>query len=199
MVRNYKSTQIRQKQIADAAAKIIIKFGSEHVTTKKIAEQVGISETAIYRHFKSKEELLSFLIDDIEKTLLSEIVIENMHDSYTLATLEKIIKKHMAHVVKRKGISFQVFAEIISLGSKKLSKQAYKVIANYTARIKEILEQGRQAGVIREDIDLEAAANLFFGMTQGLVNTWALSQYSFNLDEKYASTWNIYRESIIKK
>jgi len=199
MVRNYENTNIRKKQIADAAAKIIVKYGSEHVTTKKIAEEVGISETAIYRHFKSKYDLLSFLIDDVEKKLLSEIEIDNQTNPYTLETLENTINTHIAHVVHRKGISFQVIAEIISLGSKKLDQKTYSVINNYISRIKEILEQGTKAGIIRQDIDLNAAATLFFGMIQGLVSAWALSQYSFNLEDKFFSIWTIFRNSILNK
>jgi AcrR family transcriptional regulator len=199
MVRNYENTNIRKKQIADAAAKIILKYGSEHVTTKKIAEEVGISETAIYRHFKNKEELMAFLINDIEKILLSEIKLDTSDNSYSLDNLEKTIKTHVAHIVKRKGISFQVIAEIISLGSKKLNLQAYQVIINYICLIKDILQQGKKTGIIRQDIDLDAAATLFFGMVQGLVNTWSLSRYSFDLEEKFASSWKIFREAIIKK
>jgi AcrR family transcriptional regulator len=199
MVRNYENTDTRKKQIADAAAKIIVKYGSEHVTTKRIAEEVGISETAIYRHFKSKEELLAFLIDDIEKTLLSEIQLDTNDGLYTLETLEKIIQTHIVHIVKRKGISFQVIAEIISLGSKNLNKQTFLVISNYISRVEDILQQGSKSGVIKQHIDLHAAATLFFGMTQGLVNTWALSQYSFNLEEKYNSAWKIFRDSILNK
>ncbi len=199
MVRNYESTNLRKKQIANAAAKIITQYGSEHVTTKKIAEEVGISETAIYRHFMSKEELLTFLISDIEKTLLAEIEFDTTNNSYSLDTLEKTVKSHIARIVKRKGVSFQVIAEIISLGSKKLNQQAYKVINNYISRIEEILQQGSKAGVIRHDIDLHAAATLFFGMTQGLVSAWALSHYTFNMEEKFTSTWNIFRQSIINE
>ena len=199
MVRKYESTDIRQRQIANAAARIIVKYGSEHVTLKKIAKEVGISETAIYRHFKSKGELLSFLIDDIENTLLSEIELNATDIAYTSKILEKTIKAHMANVVRRRGVSFQIIAEIISLGSKKLNKQVYNVINKYIERIKGILEAGRKSGVIRKDIDLNAAATLFFGMTQGLVHTWTLSQYGFNLEEKYVSIWSIFREAIIKK
>jgi AcrR family transcriptional regulator len=197
MARKYASTEIRQKQIAAAAARIIIKYGSEHVTTRKIADEVGISETAIYRHFKSKEELLSFLIRDVEIMLLSEIKTSNTGQPYTLETLENIIKAHMATVVERRGISFQVIAEIISLGSRKLNRQAYGVVNQYIERVKQVFQEGREAGVIRQDVDLEAAATLFFGMTQGLVNAWALSQYSFDLETRYLATWNVFREAII--
>jgi AcrR family transcriptional regulator len=198
MTRKYESTGTRQKQIADAAAKIIVKYGSEHVTTKKIAQEVGISETAIYRHFKNKTDLLAFLIKDVEKTLLAEIVVDNVQPM-TLEYLEKIVNVHIDKVIQRKGISFQVIAEIISLGSKRLNVLAFTVTNKYINKVRNVFELGREAGVIRRDINLEAAATLFFGMIQGLVSTWALSQYKFNLEEKFISSWKIFRESILSK
>jgi AcrR family transcriptional regulator len=198
MARKYESTKVRQEQIVNAARVVIVKHGSEHVTVKKIANEVGISEAAIYRHFKSKRDILSLLIDDIEKTLLSDIKLTPKDSPYTESTLEKTIMAHISHIIKRKGVSFQVIAEIISLGDNKLNKKVYKVINTYTDRVRELLGEGVKAGVIRPEIDIEAAANLLFGMTQGLVNTWALSQYSFNITEKYKSVWSILRDAIIK-
>ena len=138
------------------------------------------------------------MIDDIENTLLSELKPDSSGGPYTLETLERIIKDHMSHVVQSRGVSFQVIAEIISLGDKRLNKKVYEVINKYTGCISDILAEGLKAGVIRQDIDLEAAAALFFGMTQGLVNTWALSQYSFNLEKRYASSWHVFREAVVK-
>ena len=62
MVQQRKSTTIRKQQIIEAARKLIIKKGSEHLTVRAIASVVNITEAAIYRHFKSKREILSFLM-----------------------------------------------------------------------------------------------------------------------------------------
>ncbi|MDO8568968.1 MAG: TetR/AcrR family transcriptional regulator, partial [Dehalococcoidales bacterium] len=180
------------------ARKVIIKHGSEHVTVRRIAQEVGVSEGAIYRHFKSKRDVLSLLVDDIEKTLMADLNFNCREDSCTLEFLEMVIKNHMSHVVQRKGVSFQVIAEIISLGDKRLNEKVYGVITGYTGRIRELLGEGVKSGVLRPDIDLDAAAVSFFGITQGVVGTWALSQYGFNLEEKYESLWKLFREAIIK-
>jgi AcrR family transcriptional regulator len=198
LTRNYENTALRQREITDAAAKIIIRHGSEHVTIKRIAHEVGISETAIYRHFKSKQDLLSFLIHDIEKTLLPEVE-SNHANPYTWEILEKTINNHMAQVISRRGVSFQIIDEIISLGDRKLNSQVYGIIEKYTGRIKQILEKGREAGVVAPGVDTEAAAIVFFGMTQGLVNIWTLSQYEFDLEKKYAAVWEVFRDAVIKK
>jgi len=198
MVSTHEKTSVRQRQIVDAARKVIIKYGSEHVTVRKIAEETGISEGAIYRHFKSKRDILSLMIYDVESALLADFKSLPMNGSMTLETLETVISNHIASVVRRKGVSFQVIAEIVSFGDKGLNQQVFDIINSYTKRVEDILAEGVKNGVIRADIDLKAAATLFFGMTQGLVNSWALSQYSFNLEEEYLSLWKLFREAVIK-
>jgi AcrR family transcriptional regulator len=195
-----KSTEFRQQQIIGAAAKLIFKYGSEHLTVKRIAAEVGISEAAIYRHFKSKKSILSFLLSYIEETLLNDISPELMGTKQvTLETIEKIIRSHFSNISMRKGISFQVIAEIISLGDRKLNKQASQTVDKYISRLKELLTDGVRDGAVRQDIDLDSSATLLFTLIQGLVNIWALSEGSFNLIEKYTSLWQIYQEAIRRR
>jgi AcrR family transcriptional regulator len=192
------NTEVRQQQIIDAAAILIFKYGSEHLTVKKIASEVGISEAAIYRHFKSKKSILSFLLKHIEDVLLRDISPETMaNEPVTLDTIEKVIRNHFSMISMRKGISFQVIAEIISLGDRKLNKQASRTIDKYISRLQELLTEGVRDGAVRKDIDIQASATLLFTLIQGLVNIWALSDGSFNLIEKYTSLWQIYREAVV--
>jgi AcrR family transcriptional regulator len=197
MVTKRRNTEVRQQQIIEAAAKLIFKYGSEHLTVKRIAAEVGISEAAIYRHFKSKKSILSFLLIHIEEVLLRDISQERINaENVTLDTIEKTIGMHFSAIELRKGISFQVIAEIISLGDRKLNRQASQTIGRYISRLKELLSDGVRDGSIRKDIDLEASATLLFTLIQGLVSIWALSDSSFKLTDKYASLWRIYRDAI---
>lgn len=195
MVTRREHTEVRQKQIVSAARKLIVKSGSEHVTIRKIAKEIGVSEGAIYRHFASKNDILSLLIDDIENTLFKDFSVPNTGFSST-ESLEKIIIGHLSAIEQRKGVSFQVIAEIISLGDKSLNKKLHQVINAYVARVRSILLKGVEEGIIRPDIDAESAAIMIFSMTQGLVNIWAISQYSFNLLDRFKPVWDIFLESI---
>jgi len=197
MVTKRKNTEFRQQQIIEAAAKLIFKYGSEHLTVKRIAAQVGISEAAIYRHFTSKKSILFFLLSHIEETLIKDISPESSGaEPVTLDIIEKIIGNHFSAIDLRKGISFQVIAEIISLGDRKLNKQASQAIGKYISRLKELLSEGVRDSAIRKDIDLDAAATLLFALIQGLVNIWSLSESSFKLTEKYTALWQIYRNAV---
>ena len=63
----------RQTEIIEAAGKILTSSGVSGLTIKNLAKEMGFSESAIYRHFKSKEEIivamLNYLADDIDKRL----------------------------------------------------------------------------------------------------------------------------------
>jgi AcrR family transcriptional regulator len=113
-----KDTTIRQKEIALAARKLIVKYGSEHVTVQRMAKEIGVTESAIYRHFKSKRDILSYLADEIENTLNEDIENHYSGTLNSLETLHVIITEHISRIEQRKGVTFQVIAEIISLETK---------------------------------------------------------------------------------
>jgi AcrR family transcriptional regulator len=193
-----KPTEQRQQQIVDAARKLIISNGSEHITIKGIAAEVGVSEAALYRHFKSKKDILVLLIEHTEQNLVQDIS-KVSNDKYTsIRTIDKVLRSHISAIEQRKGISFQVIAEIISLGDKDLNNKANDAINTYIASLKDLLARGVVTKEIRSDINLDSAATMLFCMIQGLVNMWALSNYSFNLEEKYVLLWGIFLESVIR-
>jgi len=191
-------TAVRKRQIVDAARNLIIRKGSEHVTIREMAKAIGLTEGALYRHFKSKNDILSFLVNDIEETLLTDVDAARLENLPPLQTLENILKKHLSKVEQRRGMSFQVIAEIISLGDKKLNKKVLDTIKNYTQHIEELIDEGKQRGDIREDINSASAAVLYFSAIQGLVNIWALGNYSSNLQEQFQPVWQLFHDSIVK-
>lgn len=191
MPQKRQKTEVRQKQIVDAARKLIFKQGSEHVTIRGLAKEVGISEAAVYRHFKSKRDILSFLADHITESMMLDLdKIKGESDS-SLDLIEKALKNHFSQIEQRRGMTFLVLAEIISFGDKKLNKQLAANLDRYLLRLKDLLLQ--VSGAVRKDIDLGNAALLLFGMIQGLVTVWALNNFRFDLMEKYSSLWDVFR------
>ena len=197
MAKGHKSTNVRKKQIMDAARKLIMRAGSEHVTVRNMAKEVGISEAAIYRHFKSKTEILSFLADSVADGLLHDIDMSGNVGFTSLDIIDEILRQHLSKIKQKRGLSFLVLAEIISFGDKSLNKKIADNVQIYVDRLRLMLADGVRAGLVRQNLNLEAAAVLLFGMIQGLVNIWALSSYKFDLVEKYSELWEVYRESII--
>jgi AcrR family transcriptional regulator len=53
----------RRQQIVEVAMKLFSLRGFNGVTTKEIAERVGVSQAIIFRHFPSKEAIYSAILD----------------------------------------------------------------------------------------------------------------------------------------
>ena len=192
-----KSTTTRRNQIMDAARKLIMRSGSEHVTIRNMAKEVGISEAAIYRHFKSKTEILSFLADNVADGLLNDIEIARSAGFESTNIIDEILRTHLSKIKQKRGIAFLVLAEIISFGDKSLNKKVSNIIRIYVDRLRLVLSDGVRAEIFKPDVDLDAAALLLFGMIQGLVNIWALSGYKFDLVKRYSDLWRVCKRSLI--
>ena len=59
----------RPAEILGAARKLFLEHGVENVTTRQIAARVGISQTALYVYFSSKEEMLESLAEEAWRSL----------------------------------------------------------------------------------------------------------------------------------
>jgi len=196
MAQGRKNTTVRKQQILDAARKLIMRSGSEHVTIKNMAKEVGISDSAIYRHFKSKTEILSFLADSVVDGLIQDIEMARRVSFTSMNIIDEILRTHLSKIKQKRGLSFLVLAEIISFGDESLNKKVSDNIHSYVDRLRVVLSDGVRAGVVRQDIDLEAAALLLFGMIQGLVNIWALNAYKFDLVKRYSDLWAVCKKSL---
>ncbi|MDH3627421.1 MAG: TetR/AcrR family transcriptional regulator [Acidobacteriota bacterium] len=62
-----------KERIAAAAHELFTEHGPEGVSMRKIAQQVGVTAPAIYRHYKDKGELLDGIINDGLEKLQSRL------------------------------------------------------------------------------------------------------------------------------
>lgn len=194
MVRRSKGDIPRKEQIVNAARMLVIKVGSENVTVRKIAEEVGFTEAAIYRYFKSKKDILYLLVENIEASLISDLTVGSKQSG---DVLERILMRHLSSIEMRRGISFQVIAEIISLGDNKLNKRIYEAIEKYIEKLKIILQKEVSNGKLRRDVDVYATALLIFSVVQGLSNIWTLSNYSFDPKDKFDAVLKTLRKGLV--
>ena len=199
MAQNRRSTVVRKKQIIAAARKLIVKKGSEHLTVRAIAKEVNITEAAVYRHFKNKKEILSFLLSHIMAAMMDEIDRALSDSTPSLEILHGILVNHLSRIEQARGMSFQIIAEVISFGDRGLNREVYESINVYIEKLKDLITEGVRGGFIRDDVDLDSSAMLLFSMIQGMVNVWALGHYKFDLSDKFELLWRVFREAIIKR
>lgn len=169
-----------QQKIVEAARKIIVTKGMENLTIREIANELEMTDGALYRHFKSKKEIISLLIDDIERTLLATVEAAAKKSDKPLNKLKNIFLSHISYSEQRRGVSFIIINETLSLKDKSLQRKMLNVIGKYLEKIRQILKEGVSAGSFRRNIDIASSSIVFFGMIQAQVMLWAISGYQYS-------------------
>ncbi len=190
------NSELRREQIVEATEKIILEGGGENLTVRQIAGEVGLSGGAIYRHFESKSDIFSFLLDDIEEALLGNFKRGLIPDGKVMDYLHDIFNKQVLATDRRRAVTLQIISEIISMGDVELNGQLKGIIDSYLNYVKNTLLLGIRTGEFRADIDLESAAMFFFGMTDSISRYSILTISPINLDEKARASWEIFRKMI---
>ena len=67
------NTEVRREQIIEAAMNLIASRGLKGLNVAGIANRIGLVPSAIYRHFKSKDDVLDMILDFIQEKLLTNI------------------------------------------------------------------------------------------------------------------------------
>jgi AcrR family transcriptional regulator len=69
----------RQEEILEKSIQLIAEKGIQGFTTKNLSKAIGISEPAIYRHFKGKTDILLTILDNFKQmaNMLSSMMVEN--------------------------------------------------------------------------------------------------------------------------
>lgn len=92
----------REEQILDAAERLFAERSYDSVGVDAIGEEAGISGSAIYRHFSSKDEILASLIDRATDSLL---VRANSPLDDPAAELTRLVEEHVGFSVDHRQLA----------------------------------------------------------------------------------------------
>lgn len=183
------STEVRRDQIVEAAMRVIATRGTRGATTKAIAREVGISEGALYRHFQSRDEILSLVVDHIGAGLSRNLWRLEAHPADPLAQLEVLFLGHVDFLEEHRGIPRLAFSEDVHLHRPDLRVRMAIHVEGYLERIQGLIEAGQRAGSIRADLDGKVVAILLVGAIQALSLRWSLSGFQFSLAGRAKAAW----------
>ena len=100
----------RQAEILDRAAELVAEAGLANLTMKRVAERVGFTEPAIYRHYPGKSALLVAMIEPLGGRLI--VTMEGIAGDRRLAPQERLlamVRHHVALLRRREGCSCRRF------------------------------------------------------------------------------------------
>ncbi len=177
------STQERKIQIKENILSIIFNEGMQKLSTRYLAQKIGISEGALFRHYPSKRAMIEGIIQDVSDELIEELKnIAALNEAAT-SRLEKYICFTINYLFEKKGITLLLFTEASyknEAGLKQVMSSIYKSQKQYFAKI--ILD-GIAEGIWDENINVDHLTSLYMGIPVTMNIETILHLETFNHNE----------------
>jgi AcrR family transcriptional regulator len=116
MVAQKLGTEIRKQQIAQAALSLVSSDGLKGLSIAGIANRVGLVPSAVYRHFKNKDQVIEAILDLIQERLLANVQKVIEETLKPLARLRRLLQLHIQLIHENHGILRLVFSEEVMNG-----------------------------------------------------------------------------------
>lgn len=172
----------RQIEIMEAATLRIDKFGIQELTIKNLAADLSLSEAALYRHFKSKNEillgLLTYFILEMNERLA--VIIEDK-EKQAPELLKKVFVSQLNTFVQKPAIVSVIFSEGIFQFNKELSEKVSTMMALMQKNINALVVRGQNEGVFGKLLGPETITTIIMGSMRMVVLKWKLSGNKSNL------------------
>jgi AcrR family transcriptional regulator len=159
-----KSREERRVEIAEAALKVVGEYGVQGATMARIANEVGISGPALYKHFDSRAEILDAALDQLQRRVASWLDSSSNPDA--LERLREIDASHVSTVARDyEGVVAPFFEFVAASPRSDLKQQMGRRQRETLQKFVAIIEEGQRQGSIREDIDILVVAWNLMGLT----------------------------------
>ena len=176
------TTEIRQEQIKKALLELIVEQGLHNVSTRNLAQKIGLSEGAIFRHFKTKRDIVKGIMDDVDDVLvaklrdivLSPIKAEQKMFDYLCANVK--------YLKENRGVTILLFSEATHLGDKELKEKLSQILSEQKQFIIKIAKQGINEGVWDSAINPEDFATIYMGIPITFNIEFVLNKSNLNTD-----------------
>lgn len=149
-----------RRRLIDAARAEFSDKGIEAATTRGIAERAGCNEVTIFRHFESKQKLLSAVVQDTSEEFAAYCSCRGDFSGDPKVDLQRFAEVYNRSLERCEGIARALVGE--SRRRPTLCKELVgDVILPFHRTIACYLDQRKTEGLVREDLNTMAFAEVF--------------------------------------
>jgi TetR/AcrR family transcriptional repressor of uid operon len=157
----------RRQRILEAAERAFVRYGFHAATMQHVADEVGMSAGNLYRYFPSKEAIVEGLceLDQAELAMaFSELMADNRH------ILEAMRYSLRRHVLEKPPEKARLLVEIWAEAGRnpRVAQMTRAIDAEVRARIEELIDAARDAGVASPRLDSRFGARFFVTFVAGM-------------------------------
>ena len=168
----------------EAAIGVFARSGFDRATVDEIVREAGFSKGAFYVHFESKEDLFWAML---EERISRQQDTFRRAVGYTQPVAENVrmILSGVFGLLRDDPLWGSLFAEFAAhaLRNEKVRQRLATMYDRWRELIADILSEGREAGRIRTDIDVEFIATVLIAAVEGSIMQSRLAPETVRLDE----------------
>ena len=198
------ATEVRRASLIEAALQLASQRNPSHITTGDLAQAVGLTQGAVFRHFASKEAIWLAVLDWTAETLMAKLqaASQSTHSANPqqvdpLLALRAVFMAHVDFVIAHPGVPRVIFQELQHAQDTPLKASVRELMQRYRVLIFGLLQRAHAQGALAPDTDLQAAAVLFLGSVQGLVMQSLLSAQANPIATQAPGVFAIYLRGLI--
>jgi AcrR family transcriptional regulator len=170
----------RQLEIIEAAGKILTASGVSGLTIKNLAKEMHFSESAIYRHFASKEEIivamLNYLAEDIDKRLSNLAKPADPKEHF-----KTLFREQFRFFSENHHFVVAVFSDGLMKESLLINQNILKLMNVKIKHLMPIIMEGQQKGIFTNAITTDELMHIIMGTFKLQMFKWWIANFEFDI------------------
>lgn len=190
------ATEIRREQIAQAALELIAAEGMKSFNIARLAQRVGFAPSAMYHHFKGKDEILDSVLDLLQNRLRENADTVRLKTRDPIKQLNLLLTAHTQLILGFSALPRILFSEDVYGANSTRKARLNRIIMNYLGEVANIIRKGQEIGVVRTELDPDTLSVMFLGLLQPTAILWHLSDGEFNAAGQVERAWRVFADAI---
>ncbi len=179
----------RRQQILEALALELENRPGARITTARLAEVVGVSEAALYRHFPSKAKMFEALIEFAEESVfgLANRILAEEGDA--TRRCERILTMLLTFSDRNPGITRVLLGEALLGEHERLRARVSQFFDRFETQLKQVLREGELVSELGLRASVAAIANLLMAVVEGRMAQFSRSGFEHSPIESWEQQW----------
>jgi len=158
-------TEARQQEIVLTVLALAAEQGVDAITTLAIAQHMGLTQGAVFRHFPNKEAIWSAVLDWLVEQM--EALFQTAEGLPPLLALERVFSAYMALFARYPAVPRLFFSDTFHHPYPRLHARLQAMVRSCEGRLAGWIRQAQKTGAIAS-VPAPAAAKLLLTCIQGL-------------------------------
>lgn len=181
----------RKDSLILTAVEVIDELGIQGMSTREIAKRQGVSEATLFRHYKSKSELLLAVLDyykQFDSDIYKSTMLKELSPMEAIFYITNCITEYYQNYPAITSIS-QIYEVLFR--DPVLKDKIKEILEQRNNIISQLVEEAKIKGEIKKDVNTQALADMIMGLFSQICLKWRLNNFSFSLKESILSSLSL--------